>query len=1089
MNSVGAINNNRKSRLIYLVEENSTAIQGFIVPETNYRFEILSDLSDLVKSCKNQQPDAVIYNFASPVLSPDVVETFSIITNPGRILPIIIFISENEEIAIRLQAVQLGAYLYFSRDLRDFNYDTVLTEVYIGIDKVYRALFISEVEHSFDSCCKLFSDLSVQLTHLAQPLDSLKVLEEKSTDIIILDSELKSCAANDLAQILRSEKSCSHLPLVFYHPHSGLIYENCSAKGENISSLWKSAVLDRIKQSNFLWQENNQLQNALRESSFQLSAMDQHGLVSISAKDGSIISLNERFCELSGYSYDELIGKNYNILKSGYHPLSFFKEMWECISNGQVWHGIICNRKKNGEDFWLDTTIVPVFDENGVPSRFVSAQTDITALRQSEERLHRSQQFANIGTWDWNLKTDELYWSERVGPLLGYNGKISDTNYEKFLLAIHPDDRQMVVDSVNNCVENGIDYDIEHRVIWPDNSLHWLHESGNVIRDEEGNPLHMLGLIHDVTKRVNLEKQLQQQRQMLDMLHRATTDFVSKGDFYESMNVILDSLLEFTESEYGCIGEVLYDDIGKAYLETHTVRNIAWKQESQALYKKFKEKEFDFECLESLFDDILENGQSVVYNKVDQNVLQVQLENHSPLPAVLGVPLYYGDELVGMYAIANRLQGYEAEIQELLRPFNTTCGVIIHSKRMMDREHQNLEKLVSTKNEAEKANRAKSQFLSSMSHELRTPMNAIMGFSQLLKIDTKWPLSDTQKKNVDEILKASKHLLELINEVLELSKIESGRIQLTIESVQLASIVTDSLHLIAPLAKKRGIKVNIIIADELIEIESLSRYTYRLKADQTRVKQALINLLSNAVKYNCENGSITISFIETVEGYVRINVKDTGKGISPEQQPQLFKAFNRLGAERSSIEGTGIGLVITKKIIELMGGRVGFSSQPNQGSTFWFELPNDTSRQKIHEAKDINFKSNQTAHHQREQKTVLYIEDNPANLRLVSQLIGRENRLHMWSAHEPLLGLELAVENQPDLILLDVNLPGMSGYDVLEQLRCQKQTIDIPVIAISGNSMKWDIQKGLKAGFNSYITKPIDVELLMDAIHKALGDM
>lgn len=398
--------------------------------------------------------------------------------------------------------------------------------------------------------------------------------------------------------------------------------------------------------------------------------------------------------------------------------------------------------------------------------------------------------------------------------------------------------------------------------------------------------------------------------------------------------------------------------------------------------------------------------------------------------------------------------------------------------------------LLNARDEAENANHAKSQFLSSMSHELRTPLNAIIGFSQLLELNSDI-LTTSQSEYVNEIQKGGQHLLTLINEVLDLAKIESGRLELSIESISLEELLVEALKLITPLAEKHELAIYIKHNGISLPIEELSAQCSIVRGDRTRMKQVLLNLLSNAVKYNSENGSITVLYETTDPKYTRVNIIDTGAGLTKEQQAQLFKPFNRLGAEQSEIEGTGIGLVITKNIVELMEGKIGVESQPGIGSTFWVKIPAgdsiaDDNAKVPAEYNAMLPRSNSNADSVKEY-SVLYIEDNPTNLRLVQLLLSHLPNLHMWSAHEPFLGLELAIEHQPDLILLDINMPGMNGFDVLKHLKQHKETRDIVVVALSANAMQKDIKKGMAAGFDDYVTKPINAKELLQTVSSKLG--
>ena len=426
--------------------------------------------------------------------------------------------------------------------------------------------------------------------------------------------------------------------------------------------------------------------------------------------------------------------------------------------------------------------------------------------------------------------------------------------------------------------------------------------------------------------------------------------------------------------------------------------------------------------------------------------------------------------------------GSDYWVESIIVPFNNENG----RPYQYVSARTEVSKIKIAEEEALNANRAKSEFLSSMSHELRTPLNAILGFSQLLQM-TPEKLDADQKQSVDEIFKAGKHLLGLINEVLDLAKIEAGHINLSIEPVCCVETLEECLPLIAILAKNRNIKISIMLDGNEIQSNDLRNSDCIINADRTRLKQSLLNLLSNAIKYNKENGDVIISFDSVSDDKIRINVTDNGLGISPENHSNLFKSFKRLGAESSKVEGIGIGLVITKSIIEKMGGSIGVQSTQGKGSTFWIELPRaklplkNIQNEKLKETSQIH-KMNLTGL----TKTILYIEDNPSNLNLVKQIFSHQPNIKLCTAHEPLLGMELSLTQKPDLILLDINLPGIDGYEVLKQLRLRNETTNTPVIAISANAMTRDIKKGLAAGFDDYITKPIVINDLLDSVDTLL---
>jgi PAS domain S-box-containing protein len=376
---------------------------------------------------------------------------------------------------------------------------------------------------------------------------------------------------------------------------------------------------------------------------------------------------------------------------------------------------------------------------------------------------------------------------------------------------------------------------------------------------------------------------------------------------------------------------------------------------------------------------------------------------------------------------------------------------------------------------AEKANLAKSDFLSSMSHELRTPLGAILGFAQLLESGSPSPTA-SQKRGIDQILEAGWYLLELINEILDLALIESGRLSLSLEPVSLAEVMHECQAMIEPQAQSRGI--NVAFPD--FDVPCF------VSADRTRIKQVLINLLSNAIKYNKAGGAVVVDRIMSTPGRIRIGVKDSGEGLTAEKLAQLFQPFNRLGQETNGEEGTGIGLVTTKRLIELMGGIIGAESTVGTGSVFWIEL-SQAVEGKHADGSDTSSSVAQARVATNEQlRTLLYVEDNAANLMLVEDLVARRPNMRLLSARDGKRGIEIARTCQPDVILMDINLPGITGIHALKILSEDPATAHIPVVALSAYAMPRDIEGGLQAGFFRYLTKPIKINEFMRTLDVAL---
>ncbi len=912
--TVKVIQNNENDLVYTLLGEELLATELVSnLGEFSYNVQLFHRLSILEEVYEEEIPAVIIVDM--DFIDGDIagVDAVSYLKNKFKSCVPIIYISNSTEAESRLEAARAGADRYFCKPVAMNKIIQTIKGLNPHLDDLSgRVMIVDNDVYLLECYATILSEAGLIVEAVSEPLKAFNLIKVFQPDVIIIDLYMSGCSGTELVNMIRQDDQWALIPVLFLSDEQyinnqleamSLGADDFLVKPLNANKLIATvnASAQRARKNIRL---NRDLKNIIRENKYQLVTLDQHAIVSTADVAGRITHVNKKFCEISGYSSEELLGQNHRLLKSEQHDERFYKELWSRISSGNVWHGVICNYTKEGREYWVDSTIVPFIGDNGKPYKYVSVRTDVTELRVSEQRLKRSQEFANIGSWDWNIVTGDLFWSDLIWPLFGYNKELIKTTYDNFVAAIHPDDQQMVIDAITNCVQKGEDYDIEHRTVWPDGSEHWVHESGDVVRDGQGNAQHMLGVVRDITE----------------------------------------------------------------------------------------------------------------LKQVEQN-------------------------------------------------------------------------LIAARQEAEKSNLAKSEFLSSMSHELRTPMNAIIGFSQLLKINKTQPLTEVQLSNVNEISIAGKHLMNLINEVLDLSKIETDHIDLSFSKIKVSNVIAESLQLIMPLAQKRGIEVIIIKDDIQVDIGTLIEEEYFALLDETRFKQIILNLMSNAVKYNNENGKVTLYYSKNKNNSFRISVTDTGKGLDGKQQKQLFKAFNRLGFEQTDIEGAGIGLVITKKLVELMGGSIGVNSEVGVGSTFWIEIPVSCENDNLFNENETSVKTilkENGVGNTKKKKSVLYIEDNPANLRLVEQVLDSLPCVHMWSAPEPLLGLELAMEHLPDLILLDINLPGMDGYEVLKQLRSEASSKNIPVVAISANAMSKDLEAGKKAGFDGYITKPVNVKELLEIIESKL---
>ena len=552
----------------------------------------------------------------------------------------------------------------------------------------------------------------------------------------------------------------------------------------------------------------------------------------------------------------------------------------------------------------------------------------------------------------------------------------------------------------------------------------WIRENAHVVRAGDGTALYYEGTVEDITQARHTELALQaSERRFRAFTERAQmlTVVCDARGIVSYASPAAQRLVGFSPEELlgSCIFDWLHpDDLELARTELAAVLG-------------FSSDENETVC-------------RVHHADGQWRHLAILANNCLAEPAVGGVVLNLRD-VSGRTRAEAALHALNAELEQ--------------------RVQQRTLELVHARDEAESANRAKSEFLSRMSHELRTPMHAILGFGQLLQGDAALSLAEPSRMHLREMLRAARRLLGLINELLDLERIEAGELPLTLDAVELAPLLQECLQASEAVALEHRV--------QLPEPQTLS-LDGRVLADHERLKQVLLNMLSNAIQHNGRGGQVGLQVARDGDA-LRITVSDTGTGLDEAQRSRLFHAFERLSAYRGAVDGAGIGLALSKRLVELMDGQIGLDSEPGVGSRFWVRLAcADAAPAPLDDAPSC-----QTG-------TVLYVEDNPVNVLLMEAMLGQQTQLRLISAELPETGLQLARERRPDLVLLDIQLPGIDGYEVLRRLRADDGTRDIPVIAVSANAMPGDIERGQAAGFDAYLTKPIDQRVLMATLQRVL---
>ncbi len=750
-----------------------------------------------------------------------------------------------------------------------------------------------------------------------------------------------------------------------------------------------------------------------------LNALDNHAIVSISDRRGRIIYVNEKFCQISGYSQEELLGKNHRMIKSGIHPPELYRDMWNTIINGKDWEGILCNKTKDNDYYWVKTTIAPVLDENGIPIQFISIRTEITQTKKNEDNLYQKSQLLSL---------------------------LNDTAKE--LLNTSHDELEQVCKYIMH---------IWHQMIGSDYALmlNFSDETGQFYidkffpQDDRKFPVALEKFGQDLFSREEVNSKIyvitDTDSDMGDSMTEELKNFFEKYNIHGMINVPLKVnekavfILSFLTTKHGHFNlwhdqihllEILSDVLSSAYLRT--------RQEKELVQQKDKLKKRQYYANVGDWDMDIENNiiaWSPSLFGFEESIRHISLDDYMKLILPQDRSLFISN----LKQCTENHQPINFEYR-LVKDSGQIIWVQMRGSKIIDdtknavvvlatlidvnRNKHTEQELILASEAAERANSAKSEFLSNMSHELRTPLNSILGFGQLLDIDSS--TSKMQKENVSEIVKAGKHLLDLINDILDLSMLESGNINIILEPVNLKALINECITLMKPVAKKENIQ---LLTEDLPE-----SYVY---ADNTRLKQALINLISNAIKYNTVDGRVTIAVSPKEDERFRVDIIDTGIGIEPKKFDDLFQPFNRLGLENSGKEGTGIGLSFTKKVVELMGGRVSFTSKVGEGSTFslCFPAASIENGSLLKQVNKTGLGSNVSP--VKRDINILYIDSTRENFDYIHHLAGdRENFIFQYASS--LEGIsKLASQNLPEFIVVNMKTHDsiMFSEDYLSELQ------------------------------------------------------